>query len=102
MDRVGPKGIPTPEARITRRDPSRCCMAGKPGQVHGGTGRAHPQLGTQDFWMMNLQDALVVLLEATREQSEQRAVRNARKRVEQKVEALRLKKERAARKQNDE
>ena len=52
--------------------------------------------------MMNLQDALVVLLEATREQSEQRAVRNARKRVEQKVEALRLKKERAARKQNDE
>ena len=45
---------------------------------------------------MNLNDALVILLEATVEMDDDRQIRNARKRVAQKVEALRLKKERAA------
>ena len=45
---------------------------------------------------MNLYDAFVILLEATVEQDDDREVRNARKRVAQKVESLRLKRERAA------
>ena len=45
---------------------------------------------------MNLYDAYVILLEATVEKDDDRQVRNARKRIAKKVEALRLKKEREA------
>jgi len=45
---------------------------------------------------MNLYDAYVILLEATVEKDDDQQIRNARKRIAKKVEALRLKKERAA------
>ncbi len=45
---------------------------------------------------MNLYDAYVILLEATVEKDDDRNIRNARKLVAKKVEALRLKKEREA------
>jgi hypothetical protein len=45
---------------------------------------------------MNLYDAFVILLEATIDKDDDRQIRNARKRIAKKVEAMRLKKERAA------
>lgn len=45
---------------------------------------------------MNLYDAYVILLEATIDKDDDRQVRNARKRIAKKVEAMRLKRERAA------
>ena len=45
---------------------------------------------------MNLYDAYVILLEATVEMDDDRQIRNARKRIAKKVEALRQKRERAA------
>lgn len=45
---------------------------------------------------MNLYDAFVILLEATVEKDDQRPVRNARKRIAKKVEAMRLKREKEA------
>ena len=45
---------------------------------------------------MNLYDAYVILLEATVEMDDDRQIRNARKRVAKKVEAIRQKRERAA------
>ncbi len=44
---------------------------------------------------MTIYDALVILLESTLEQDDDREVRKARKRIAQKVESLRLKRERA-------
>ena len=51
---------------------------------------------------MNLYDAYVILLEATVEKDDDRSVRNARKRVAKKVEAMRLKRERAAKRESGE
>lgn len=45
---------------------------------------------------MNLYDAYVILLEATVEKDDDRQIRNARKRIAKKVEAMRLKREREA------
>jgi len=44
---------------------------------------------------MNLYDAYVILLEATVEKDDDRQIRNARKRIAKKVEAMRLKREAA-------
>jgi hypothetical protein len=48
---------------------------------------------------MKIEDALVILLEATMEMDDQPEIRRARKRMAQKVESLRLKRERANKKQ---
>ena len=45
---------------------------------------------------MNLYDAYVILLDATVEKDDDSEIRKARKRIAKKVEAMRLKKERAA------
>jgi len=50
---------------------------------------------------MKIEDALVILLEATVEMDDQPEIRRARKRMAQKVESLRLKRERANKRQAD-
>jgi hypothetical protein len=45
---------------------------------------------------MNLYDAYVILLEATIDQDDDAQIRNARKRVAKKVEAMRVRREREA------
>ena len=48
---------------------------------------------------MKIEDALVILLEATVEKDDQPEIRRARKRMAQKIESLRLKRERANKRQ---